>query len=102
MSVDEIRNQKGKALLDYQEAEDRVYHLQSKLQGLSGTIEQFARLINPGNEKNPRPPKLDSLRKEEFKNALDHESAVELASQLADALQQLAEATKAKQEFGLR
>jgi hypothetical protein len=102
MLIDEIRAHKGQVLLDHQECEDHVAELSRQLRILSGTIERFSRLLDPGERSSPRVPDLKQLQADEFQAALNHESALRLAEELAQAFGQLEELARKKREFGLR
>jgi hypothetical protein len=103
MSIDEIRQQKGLALLECQEAETRVKQLRGELKHLSGTLDRLARLLDPGEDPSPsRVPNLNQLQGGAFQRALDYEATVRLVIDVNEATKALAEAQGKKLEFGLR
>ncbi len=103
MSIDEIRQQKAMVLLEYQECENRVSTLQHELQVACGAIDRFARILNPGDKVgSPRVADLKQLQAEEFKAALDYDKAVQLATELAQAVADLKASADKKTVLGLR
>jgi hypothetical protein len=106
MSTDDIRHQKGIVLLEYQEAQARVHSAHAQLKHLSGTLERIARLLDPDEErplvpKAIRAPNLNALQDGAIREALEHTTAVRLATEMADALKALDEAQGKKRELGM-
>ncbi|MBS1857086.1 MAG: hypothetical protein JST11_17075 [Acidobacteria bacterium] len=102
MSIDEIRQQKGLVLLEYQEAENRVNAARSQLRHLSGTLDRLARILDPGEEPTLHAPNLNELQGGAFKKAMDYDAAMAAADELARAMDTLAQAQTKKRELGLR
>src|SRR5437867_2916483 len=101
MSIDDIRQQKSMALLEYLESEDKVYELKGRLQILSGTILRFGKELDPG-DKVARSINPNTLQSAEFAAALNQEAAIQLAQEYLSALAELDELSRKKKEFGLR
>jgi|GEM_PF-7090735 len=102
MSLDEIRRQKADVLLEYQECEDRVHSLAHQVRDLSGKLDRFARLLNPGEPNNITAPRLAEIQAEELSGAINFDHCIKVASDLKDALVKLAEAAAKKQALRLR
>ena len=109
MGIDEVvRIQRGQALLKVQEAEDCAMQSASVARLWANSIEEFAKLLRPDSVPGKTGAaaihglNIAALRSDKLRAALSHESAMEVAEQLQEALSQLAEAQAEKNELGLR
>jgi hypothetical protein len=106
MSIDDIRHEKGIALLEFQEAERRVRDAHAQLKHLSGTLDRVARLLDPDEEKPNAPttvrtPNLNALQDGCVRKAMDYGAAIQMATDMADAMKALSEAQTKKRELGV-
>jgi hypothetical protein len=94
MTLEEVRTIKALALLEYQEAKERVETIRRKAEKLAKSFDAVARdlKLNP----------LALLAKNAASDSeVSEEFAFQLARQLNDAHQKLSEAKMKKNEFGL-
>jgi len=94
MSLDEIRNQKALALLEFKEAEDNVARLEKQKASLVSQVHAFGVAIR----ELPDIPGEDFIRNHQHLTA---ESAAALLRELQAARKQLGDATAKKDQFGL-
>jgi hypothetical protein len=93
VSCDDIRVQKGLALLEFRECGERVANLEKQLKDLGRNFKQFGEQI----ERNPL-ALAETMRTEN----LNSEEAYSLAQRLIDAHADLTQAQMKKDEFGLK
>jgi hypothetical protein len=90
MSTDEIRNQKGLALLEFKEAEDNLHSLEKRKDLMVSAFRKFAGYLE------------SEAREECGQNAqLTAQSAVELLGKIAEARTQYVAAQEKTKQFGL-
>jgi hypothetical protein len=106
MSLEEIKRHRADLLLRCQELENHVFVLQRESGYLSGNFEQIAKLLAPPDQHDKRGSFAVSARDVEALKrllpTLDCKKALELASDLNQAIAELASANQKKIEFGLR
>ncbi|PYX52883.1 MAG: hypothetical protein DMG76_27815 [Acidobacteria bacterium] len=112
MTEDEKRQQKAMLLLEHQEAEENLAHLEEKAKRVSQRImavaEWLERASQRGSDLNrdkiwiPKLGDVNFLADPEFGMAMDFEAAKTLFQEVRDAKDKFGELTKRKQSLGLK
>jgi hypothetical protein len=106
MSIDEIKRAKADALLEFQEAENRVMNARESAYSLSESLEELAKALGRRDSNRDMmatpPPQLGTIRNMRFESVLNYAEVLKVAEELDNAIQSLYATKQKKDALGLR